>query len=195
MYICIWLIPPGFMNLLLLFPCQELYSVLSFAGHLTDFSRDSQGLSKPLSDQALPTTKPDQKMESTSENSSPCHLSCSQDPLLPWCHAGSCRVTECAVGHQSRNWSSMRHMLLCPFPLKNNLALWLGPWSPVTGHTSWLTRHSPPHGCCLSVHLSHLEVVTLFLSYSFPLQKLQKWTERPMRSPLLCLAAQLISVS
>lgn len=151
MYTCIWLIPPGFMKLLLLFPCQELYSVLSFAGLLTHFSRDSQGLSKPLSDQAFPPTKPDQKRESTSENSSPYHLSCCLDTLLSWCHADSCRVSECAVGHQRRNWSSTRHSSPAPLSLKNNLAFWLGPWSPVTGHTLWLTCHSPPHGCCLPV--------------------------------------------
>lgn len=104
------------MNLLLLLPCWELCSVLSFAGLISALSRIPRGLASPWV--TRPFHQPNHTRKQTADLNIACLTSCpaAWDPLPQWCHPGSCKVSECAMRNQSRSWSSRRHRPEPPLP-------------------------------------------------------------------------------
>lgn len=137
------------MNLSLLFPCWELYSVLSFAGLLSAFVRIPRGLAIPWV--IRPFHRPNQTRKQTADLNIFKNCSAAWDPLLQWCHPGSCRVFEC-------NEEPKQELEQQEAP-----SSWCGPWDPTARHPSgqhtalydylmilWF-YNSPPQRHCLYV--------------------------------------------
>lgn len=160
---CIWLVPQGFIDLLLLLLCQELNSVLSFAGHLSDSS----------SDQALSATKSDQKKESTSEHSPPYQLCCCLNP-----HPVMLRAVVCS-GKPKQDLEQQKAQSSCsPFLWRK---IWLYGMVSKPAHWASLSCHSP--ACWHSLHVQDTLLVSPRGRNFFPIpSKFSPWITAKMHS-------------